>query len=68
MVQPDLDIVVSVLARLLMVEAQSVEELVFDYSLVVTAIAQGQDLSILLVPNAGETPCKHSSTLSYMDV
>lgn len=56
LVQPDIDIVVPVRAGLLMVKPQSVEQLMLDHGLVVTARPQRQDLTILLDANVGVTP------------
>ena len=59
LIQPDVNIVVPVGPRLLVVEAEGVEELVFDHSLVVAARPQRQDLSGLLVSNPGEAPGRY---------
>lgn len=41
-----------------MVKSQSVEQFVFNDCLVVAADPQRQNLTTLLVPNAGETPVR----------
>lgn len=56
LIQPDVDVVVPVCAGLFVVKPQSVEQLVFNHRLVVTARPQGQNLAGLLVTNVGETP------------
>ena len=58
LVQPDLDVVVPVGARLLMVEAQSVEELVLHDSLGVAPRPDGQVLSGPEVSHERPTPIR----------
>lgn len=56
LVQPDVDIVISVHAGLFMVKSQSMEQLMLNHCLVVTAWSQWQDLTCLLVTNTREAP------------
>lgn len=57
-IQPDVNIVIPVCSGLFMIKPQSVEQLMFNHCLVVTACAQRQNLANLLVTNAGETSMK----------
>ncbi|TNN84994.1 hypothetical protein EYF80_004648 [Liparis tanakae] len=68
LIQPDVDVVVPVCARLFVVKAQSVEQLVFNHRLVVTAGPKRQNLAFLLVTNAGETPGRSSVVTSFTSV
>lgn len=67
LIQVDVDVVVPVCAGLFMVKAQSVEELVLNDGLVVAAGAQGQDLTCLLITDAGETSTRQSNRSRYIN-
>jgi len=56
LVPPDVDVVIPVGARLLVVEAESVQKLVLHDGPAVTALADGHVLPSLQVPHEGPAP------------
>lgn len=63
LVQPNVNVVISVCTGLFVVKSQSVQQLMFNHSLMVAACSQRQDLTILLVANAREAPDRRGSWL-----
>lgn len=63
-IPPDVDVIISVTSGLLMVKSQSMQDLMFNDGLIVTALANGKVLSPMKVANIRPAPLKRSGKLS----
>ena len=64
-IPPDFHVVIPVRPGLLMVESQSVKDLMFNDGLMVAPLANGEVLSHVLVTNLRPAPSKGRETLSF---